>query len=66
MVSFMVIAVWTPDLTMFLGVYKVFSTEFKVRPVLGYLDLMDETKWAVSRKSHLSQCFFFFCEYDKK
>jgi hypothetical protein len=64
MVSFMVIAVWTPDLTVFLGVYKDLLTEFKVRPVLGYLDLMDETKLAVSPKSHLSQGFF--CEYDKK
>jgi len=44
MVSFIVTAMWTPDLTVFLGVYKDLSTEFKVRPVLGYLDLMDEIK----------------------
>lgn len=40
-VSFIVTAMWTPDLTVFLGVYKDLSAEFKVRPVLGYLDLMD-------------------------
>ena len=31
-----------------------------MRPVLGYLNLMEEIKWAVSLKSHLSQCVFFF------
>jgi len=58
-VGFIVTANWTPDLTVFLGVYENLSSEFKVRLVLGYLDLMDKIKWAVSLKSHLRQCFFF-------
>jgi hypothetical protein len=65
MVSFIVTAMWTPDVTVFLGVYKDLLTEFKMRPILGYLDLMDESKWAMSPKSWLSLCFFF-CKYDKK
>jgi len=44
MVSFIVIAMWTQDLTVFLAFYKDLSIEFNVRPVLGYLDLLDEVK----------------------